>query len=122
MEKREALSCPICGGDGHDGWIRCRKHDQMICMKCCVACNDHKKFSGLFNCSYGEGFASRAEEDIRHLENQIKTKDLQIRLALRRGSKEDAEKAREEKYSIERSLIRKKRTLEGYSRADKRTI
>lgn len=122
MEKRKALKCSICGSDGRDGWIHCRKHGEMVCMKCCIACQEHKEFSGLFSCSYGEGFTSQVEADIRHLENMIKSKDMQIRWALRRGEEEKAEKAREEKHSIERNLIRKKRTLEGYIRADKRTI
>lgn len=117
MEERKNLTCPVCGGDGHDGWIRCRKYGQMICMKCCDACPGHKEFSGLFSCSYGDAFASQVEKDIRHLESQAKAKDMQIRMALRRGEEEEADKAREEKRSMERQIARKTHTLQGYRRA-----
>lgn len=116
MEERKNLTCPVCGGDGHNGWTRCRKHGEMICMTCCRACQYHLRFSGLWNCTY-QTYTSTLEDEIRHLENQSRSIDMQIRWALRRGEEEKAEKAREEKHSIERNLIRKKRTLEGYSRA-----
>lgn len=118
MEKT-ALRCSVCGGDGRDGWIRCRKHGAMICMKCCDACPDHKEFSGLFSCKYDDSFSSRIDADIRQLESQIRRKDLQIRLAIRSGEEEVADKAREERQSIERQITRKKSTLQGYSRADR---
>ena len=85
-------------------------------MTCCRACQYHLRFSGLWNCTY-QNYTSTLEDEIRHLENQSRSIDMQIRWAIKRGEEKEAEKALEEKNIIERSLIRKKRTLEGYSRA-----
>ena len=116
MEERKNLICPVCGGDGHNGWTRCRKHGGMICMTCCRDCHYHLRFSGLWNCTY-QTYTSTLEDEIRHLKNQLKSIDMQIRWAIKRGEEEEADKAREEKRSMERQIARKTHTLQGYRRA-----
>jgi len=104
--KGNIVSCSICGvtNETYNGWTFCKRLNKArICFDCCMKCEYHYSWSGLWRCTY------KSPEEIEQEEQRAREQRRAAREAEFNKECQAIGKAYYKKKAIERNKRKKKR-------------
>ena len=88
----ELYVCSVCGitNETHKHWGPiCRKTGRRVCDICCLRCEHHIRFSGIWSCSY-ESEEMRRERRRKRMQERFEEENARISRAYHQRRREEA--------------------------------